>query len=189
MVVAKNDLAHHGLAAQFADHGRTGPLERAYLALVWGVPTRASGVVVTQLDRSSHNREKMVVVAQGRGRTAITRYTVERRYHGDRHPGVASLVECRLETGRTHQIRVHMAHIGHPLLGDATYGSGYKTKSAHLPPAARAELEALDRQALHAWLLGFEHPRTRRHLVFESTLPADLMRLEQALQAGNALNA
>jgi 23S rRNA pseudouridine1911/1915/1917 synthase len=189
MVVAKNDLAHRGLADQFADHGRTGPLERAYLAFAWGVPPQASGIVTTQLDRSSQNREKMAVVAAGRGRRAVTRYSVLRRYGGERHADVASLIECRLETGRTHQIRVHLAHLGHPLLGDATYGAGFKTKAALLFPSARAALERLDRQALHARLLGFEHPRTKQHLVFERPLPAELQRLEQALGKGNAPDA
>jgi 23S rRNA pseudouridine1911/1915/1917 synthase len=194
MVVAKNDLAHRGLAEQFADHGRHGPLERAYLAFAWGVPAQASGMISTQIDRSSQNREKMAVVAPargspGRGRLAVTRYAVLRRYGGERQADVASLVECRLETGRTHQIRVHMAHLGHPLLGDVAYGAGFKTKSALLSPPARTALEGLGRQALHARLLGFEHPRTKRHLVFESPLPADLERLEQALRAGNAPDA
>jgi 23S rRNA pseudouridine1911/1915/1917 synthase len=189
MVVAKNDLAHRGLAGQFADHGRHGPLERAYLAFAWGVPAQASGIVLTQIDRSCQNREKMAVVAPGRGRLAVTRYAVLRRYGGERQADVASLIECRLETGRTHQIRVHMAHLGHPLLGDVTYGAGFKTKAALLSPTARRALEALGRQALHARLLGFEHPRTRRHLRFESPLPAELERLEQALRSGNAPNA
>jgi len=183
IVVAKNDRAHQGLAAQFADHGRSGPLERAYLAFVWG-GVRDRGTVETGIDRSVRNREKMQVVPLGRGREAITHYARLETF-GDRDgQPVASLVECRLETGRTHQIRVHMTHLGHPLLGDAVYGGGFKTKAALLPPAARLMLENLGRQALHARLLGFEHPVTGEHLVFESDLPEDLARLAAALRQG-----
>jgi 23S rRNA pseudouridine1911/1915/1917 synthase len=96
---------------------------------------------------------------------------------------VASLVECRLETGRTHQIRVHMAHIGHPLIGDATYGAGFKTKVVKLPDVARAAVEALGRQALHAATLGFTHPITKEEMMFESDLPEDLAGLMAALEA------
>ena len=115
LVVAKNDRAHQGLAAQFADHGRTGPLERAYLALVWGVPQRQSGTVEAALARSLHNREKIAVVPAERGRYAITHYELIEAL--PRNEPIASLMRCELETGRTHQIRVHMAHIGHPLFG------------------------------------------------------------------------
>ena len=177
MVVAKTDAAHRGLAAQFADHGRSGPLERAYLALAWGVPEPARGTVTADLARSRHNREKIAVVRPGEGRHAVTHYAVEARY------AEASLVRCRLETGRTHQIRVHLAHIGHPLLGDAVYGGAFKTKMARLAEEARAALAALDRQALHAGLLGFAHPRTGAHLRFESPPPPDLARLVAALAA------
>ena len=188
LVVAKNDRAHQGLAAQFADHGRTGPLERAYLAFVWGA-TRPHGTIETGIDRSTRNREKMAVVALGRGREAITHYSLVEALGSQasgNHGGqpLVSLVECRLETGRTHQIRVHMAHLGHPLLGDAVYGSGFKTKAALLPEGPRAVLAGLGRQALHARLLGFEHPVDGRHLVFESPLPADLAALAEALRSG-----
>ncbi|WP_413989426.1 RluA family pseudouridine synthase [Labrys okinawensis] len=181
LVVAKNDRAHQGLAAQFADHGRTGPLERAYLAFVWG-GTRPHGTVETGIDRSTRNREKMAVVPLGRGREAITHYTLVETFGEQAGQPLVSLVECRLETGRTHQIRVHMAHLGHPLLGDAVYGSGFKTKAALLPEEAKAALAAMDRQALHARLLGFEHPVSGEHMVFESQLPADLAALAQALR-------
>ena len=177
IVVAKNDAAHRGLAAQFADHGRSGPLERAYLALAWGTPEPPRGTVTAELARSRHNREKIAVVRPGEGRHAVTHYAVEARY------GEASLVRCRLETGRTHQIRVHMAHLGHPLLGDAVYGAAFKTKAARLPEAARAALAELNRQALHAGLLGFAHPRSGAHLRFESPPPPDLARLLAALGA------
>ncbi len=183
LVVAKTDKAHHGLAKQFADHGRTGPLERAYLALAWGAPRRPQGTVVAALERSHRNREKMAVVAEGKGREAITHFTVLERYPPllrgrDETEAVASLIECRLETGRTHQIRVHMTHLGHPLLGDALYGSGFMTKASLLPEPARAALAALGRQALHAAVLGFEHPATGEALHFESEPPADFANLQ-----------
>jgi 23S rRNA pseudouridine1911/1915/1917 synthase len=181
LVVAKTDRAHQGLAAQFADHGRTGPLERAYVALVWGVPEPARGVVDRAIARSAHNREKMAVVREGQGRHARTHYAVEETFGAAKDPA-ASLVRCTLETGRTHQIRVHMAEIGHPLLGDATYGAGYKTKAARLPPAAREALAGLNRQALHAAVLGFEHPVTGEKLRFTSDPPEDLARLIAALR-------
>jgi 23S rRNA pseudouridine1911/1915/1917 synthase len=183
LVVAKNDRAHHALAAQFADHGRTGPLERAYLALVWGVPGRPRGTVEAALARSSHNREKMAVVPAARGRYAITHYSVEAALP-EGAEAVASLVRCELETGRTHQIRVHMAHLGHPLLGDGLYGSGFKTKANRLSPPQQAALAALGRQALHAAVLGFEHPRSGAPLRFESPLPADMSALLSALEVG-----
>jgi 23S rRNA pseudouridine1911/1915/1917 synthase len=181
LVVAKNDLAHQALAAQFADHGRTGPLERAYLAILWGVPERRRGTVEAALARSTHNREKIVVVGEDRGRYAITHYEVLEGLP-PANP-IASLVRCELETGRTHQIRVHMAHLGHPLLGDATYGSGFKTKANRLSEPQKEALIGLNRQALHAAILGFEHPRSGEFLRFESPLPADMAVLLQALQA------
>jgi 23S rRNA pseudouridine1911/1915/1917 synthase len=180
LVVAKNDRAHQGLADQFADHGRTGPLERAYCALVWGVPNRHRGTIEAALGRSSQNREKMAVVSDERGRFAITHYEIEEPLP-PREP-MATLVRCELETGRTHQIRVHMAHIGHPLLGDALYGSGYKTKANRLSDEQKQALTALGRQALHAAVLGFEHPRTGETLRFESPLPADMAALLDALR-------
>ncbi|HEY8381947.1 MAG TPA: RluA family pseudouridine synthase [Microvirga sp.] len=180
LVVAKNDKAHQSLAAQFADHGRTGPLERAYCALVWGAPARSHGTVAAALGRSAHNREKMAVVSEERGRYAITHYAVEETL--PKGAPLAALVRCELETGRTHQIRVHMGHLGHPLLGDALYGSGFKTKANRLPEAAQAALARLGRQALHAAVLGFEHPATGETLRFESPLPADLQALLDALR-------
>jgi 23S rRNA pseudouridine1911/1915/1917 synthase len=116
------------------------------------------------------------------GRPAVTHWQVLERYPATGAP-VASLIACRLETGRTHQIRVHLASIGHPLLGDHVYGSGFKTKSALLPPAAREALEALSRQALHAYMLEFEHPVSGEHLAFRSELPPDLGTLRHALTA------
>jgi 23S rRNA pseudouridine1911/1915/1917 synthase len=180
LVVAKNDRAHRGLADQFADHGRTGPLERAYLALVWGVPGRGRGTVEAPIGRSPRNREKMAVVPEEHGRHAITHFEVIEPLSGA--APAASLVRCDLETGRTHQIRVHMAHIGHPLLGDGVYGSGFRTKAARLDGGARDALERLGRQALHAAVLGFEHPRTGETLRFESPLPRDMAALLEALK-------
>jgi 23S rRNA pseudouridine1911/1915/1917 synthase len=186
LVVAKTDKAHQGLAKQFADHGRTGPLERAYLAIAWGVPRRHNGTIAANLERSNRNREKMAVVAEDKGREAITHFTVLERYPSllkgqNEQEAIASLIECRLETGRTHQIRVHMSHIGHPLLGDQLYGSGFATKASRLPDAARAALDALGRQALHAALLGFAHPASGEALHFESEPPADFAKLQEAL--------
>jgi 23S rRNA pseudouridine1911/1915/1917 synthase len=181
MVVAKNDRAHKGLAAQFADHGRTGPLQRAYLAIVWGAPEQNSGTIVANLARSARNREKMAIVREG-GREAITHYE-RREIYGPREKPIASAVECQLETGRTHQIRVHMASIGHPVIGDRTYGSGFLTKAATLPEPARSVVAAFPRQALHAWLLGFAHPRTGEEMTFESEPPADMQALMAALES------
>lgn len=180
LVVAKNDAAHQALSAQFADHGRTGPLERAYRAIVWGKPDRSSGTIEANIDRSTHAREKMAVVREGKGREAITHWQLDESF-GDPKAPIASLVTCRLETGRTHQIRVHMAHLGHPLLGDAVYGSGFKTKERHLPEEAQDALKRLNRQALHAAELGFAHPRTGEFMHFESELPADFEDLLGAL--------
>jgi 23S rRNA pseudouridine1911/1915/1917 synthase len=180
LVVAKHDRAHRHLAAQFADHGRTGALERRYQALVWGRLPRQSGTIEAGIARSTANRERMVVSNSERARFAITHYAVSESYP----PGegaLASLIRCTLETGRTHQIRVHLAHIGHPLLGDSLYGSGFRTRIARLPEEAQAALAALDRQALHAEWLAFEHPRTREVMTFETAPPADFERLRAAL--------
>lgn len=182
LVVAKNDATHKALSAQFADHGRTGPLERAYVAFVWGRPQSSAGTIRTQIDRSTINREKMAVAPEDKGREAITHFEVTRTFDGaDGRPLVSQLL-CTLETGRTHQIRVHMTHMGHPLLGDSLYGGGFKTKAAHLSAAAKQALTALDRQALHATLLGFEHPATGETMHFESPLPQDMALLLAALE-------
>jgi 23S rRNA pseudouridine1911/1915/1917 synthase len=179
MVVAKTDAAHKSLSAQFADHGRTGDLERGYLAFAWGVPDRPRGSIEAPIDRHPHSRDKMAV--RGSGREAITHWEVKQKFAGLDGKPVASLIECRLETGRTHQIRVHLAHIGHPILGDATYGTGFRTKATRLPIPAREALANLGRQALHAYLLAFQHPETGEILRFQSELPADLARLRGAL--------
>jgi len=180
LVVAKNDKAHRALSKQFADHGREGPLVRGYLAFVWGAPDRPKGTINAPLDRHPHNREKRTV-REG-GREAITHWQLLESFPRRDTKPVASLIACTLETGRTHQIRVHLAHIGHPILGDATYGTGFKTKSTLLPEPARDALAALGRQALHAYLLGFEHPDTAEFMEFKSPLPADLAALHVALR-------
>jgi 23S rRNA pseudouridine1911/1915/1917 synthase len=179
IVAAKTDRAHKRLAAQFADHGLTGALVRAYLAIVWGAPPRPFGTIDASLGRSTRNREKIAVKPED-GRRAITHYRVVARYRDD---AVASLINCQLETGRTHQIRVHMASLGHPLIGDRTYGSGFVTKAALLPEPARSIVAGFPRQALHAYLLGFEHPVTGEAMRFERPLPADMAALAEALKA------
>ena len=179
MVVAKTDKAHKSLSEQFADHGRTGDLERGYLALVWGVPDRPRGTVQAPIDRHPHSRDKMAV-RQG-GREAITHWELKERYAGADGKPVASLIECRLETGRTHQIRVHLAHLGHPILGDETYATGFRTKATLLPKAAQDALKALGRQALHAYLLVFQHPVSGNIQQFQSELPVPLARLRDSL--------
>jgi 23S rRNA pseudouridine1911/1915/1917 synthase len=187
MVVAKNDHAHRSLAAQFADHGRTGPLKRGYLALVWGAPDRPQGVIDKSIRRHPKARDRMAVDpgggAEGGGRggggsrKAVTQWQVLERYPRGAAIPSASLLDCLLKTGRTHQIRVHLASIGHPLVGDAVYGAGFKTKAALLPKSAAAALAALSRQALHAYLLAIEHPATGEEMVFRSALPPEIERV------------
>jgi 23S rRNA pseudouridine1911/1915/1917 synthase len=178
MIVAKTDKAHRALSGQFAKKTE-GPIKRCYLTLVWGAPDRPKGSIDAPLGRHSHARDKQAV--RDNGRPAVTHWQVLERFLGpDRRP-VASLLACTLETGRTHQIRVHLAHIGHPILGDATYGTGFKTKASQLGPKARAALGTLGRQALHAYLLAVEHPETGDVFEFQSELPADLRRLHDAL--------
>jgi 23S rRNA pseudouridine1911/1915/1917 synthase len=177
MVVAKNDRAHKALSEQFADHGRTTDMRRAYLALVWGAPARMAGTIETYLGRSSRDRLKQAVVSEHQpdARHAVTHYQVKERFglSGGAAP-VASLVECRLETGRTHQIRVHMAHIGNPLIGDQDYGRSFATKANTLPEGLREGVAGFPRQALHAAHLAFIHPATGELLTFETPLPADM---------------
>nr|WP_249126808.1 RluA family pseudouridine synthase [Brucella oryzae] len=180
MVVAKNDRSHRHLSEQFADHGRTGDLERAYLALVWGMTERPQGFIDAHLGRSHRDRTKQAVVNEERedARHAVTHYmTVEKFGPREDATALASLVECRLETGRTHQIRVHMAHIGHPLVGDMDYGSAYKTKANKLPEPLKEAVRGFHRQALHAWLLAFTHPATEELMRFEAPVPEDMEHL------------
>ena len=164
LVVAKTDVAHEGLAKQFAAHS----IDRRYLAIVSGVPRAKEGTVDVPLARSAANRKKIAIVEDGRGKRAVTRWTRVSPLKN------AALVECRLETGRTHQVRVHMASIGHPLLGDPVYGGG-KTHGKLLK-----ELQ-FHRQALHAAELGFTHPVTKRKLSFASAMPSDMQELFNAL--------
>lgn len=171
LVVAKTDAAHEGLARQFADHS----IERAYLAVVAGLPLPRAGTVQGWIGRSDHDRKKMAVLHElnKRGKHAVTHFKTLETFAG------AALVECRLETGRTHQVRVHMASIGHPLLGDPVYG--------RTPPRLRPILTQLHfaRQALHAAVLGFIHPVTGAQLRFESTLPADMTGLLVELRSNS----
>jgi 23S rRNA pseudouridine1911/1915/1917 synthase len=161
LVVAKTDVAHEGLAAQFAKHS----IDRRYLAIVAGLPVPASGTIDAAVARSSANRKKMAIVEPGRGKRAVTHYRIVQAL---RH---AALVECRLETGRTHQVRVHLASIGHPLLGDPVYG---RTRAEHRDVLKRLNFH---RQALHAARLGFIHPVSKENLNFESPLPSDIQEL------------
>ncbi|MCL6697673.1 RluA family pseudouridine synthase [Sphingomonas sp. NSE70-1] len=165
LVIAKHDKAHEGLAKQFADHS----IDRRYLAIVSGVPRQADGSVDAPLARSPQNRKKIAIVSAGKGKRAVTHWKRLELLND------AALVECRLETGRTHQVRVHMASIGHPLVGDPVYGRG---KAVH-----RKLLNQLDfkRQALHAAHLGFIHPVTKGRLSFDSALPSDMQELFTAL--------
>lgn len=182
LVIAKNDRTHKKLAEQFADHGRTGPLQRTYRAIVWGVPERKHGTIDAAIDRSTKHRDRMTVVKGERGREAITHYEVLETFAGSDGSPVASLVACHLETGRTHQIRVHMTHLGHPLLGDPVYGAGFRTKISLLPEITREIVQNFARQALHAAELGFEHPKTGEELHFESIDPEDFAGLLRALR-------
>tara|TARA_R110002124_G_scaffold9429_10_gene48407 strand:+ start:7287 stop:8255 length:969 start_codon:yes stop_codon:yes gene_type:complete len=158
MVAAKHDIAHRGLARQFEDHS----IDRAYRALVWGVPRPAAGEIIGAIGRDPRNRKKMAVRPDGSGKWAKTFYTVLERF-GDR----AALVECRLATGRTHQIRVHMASIGHPVIGDPLYG-GRRARVSGLPSELKTPLSNCKNQALHASILGFTHPVTGDRLSFSS---------------------
>jgi 23S rRNA pseudouridine1911/1915/1917 synthase len=180
LVVAKNDKAHRSLSAQFADHGRTGDLSRGYIAFAWGVPKPERGTIDAPIARDPRSRVKMAV--RKGGKEAVTHYEVLRKYLGADDKPVAVMIECELETGRTHQIRVHLAKAGHPLLGDAVYGAGFQSKAALLPRQAQAALEALNRQALHAFRLAFSHPATGKLLSFESKLPKELAALEKAFK-------
>ncbi len=161
LVVAKSDKAHEGLARQFKDHS----IDRLYAAIVYGVPNPAAGTVDTWIGRSDADRKKMAVHREGRGKHAVTHYRTTQRLRD------AALVECKLETGRTHQVRVHMHYIGHPLIGDPVYGRERKGFKSIL------ETLGFKRQALHAKSLGFIHPVTNEQLMFQSALPTDMQEL------------
>jgi 23S rRNA pseudouridine1911/1915/1917 synthase len=184
MVIAKTDAAHQSLTGQFAAHGADGRLERGYAAIVWGVPEPRSGRIATFIGRKNHDRTRMAVVREEHGRHAATRYEVAGIFPAgtnSAHHIQTALVRCTLETGRTHQVRVHLAHLGHPLLGDAVYGTGFNTRIPKLGPEAQKALAALARQALHAELLAFEHPVSGKPMRFTSKLPSDIARLRDAL--------
>jgi 23S rRNA pseudouridine1911/1915/1917 synthase len=173
IIAAKNDAAHRHLAEQFAAHS----IDRAYQAVVWGVPEKSTGVIRGNIGRNPKNRKKMAVLARG-GKPAETHYRLIRPLgRVAERLAFAALIECRLKTGRTHQIRVHMAHIGHPIAGDPVYG-GRRGRQGHSGDERFAELvAALGRQALHACRLGFVHPASGAQLRFDSELPADLKAL------------
>jgi 23S rRNA pseudouridine1911/1915/1917 synthase len=190
LVVAKSDKAHHGLAAQFEKH----TVERKYAAIVYGVPDSADprlrgvkGVnfegsnimrITTQLARHKTDRQRQAVLFQG-GRHAVTRAREVERFGA---PAVATLVECWLETGRTHQIRVHLTHAGHCLVGDQTYGGKRKLNAKALTDKALAAVASFPRQALHAAVLGFEHPVSGEVMRFEAPLPEDMAALVEILR-------
>lgn len=178
LVSAKNERAMGSLAKQFANH----TIERVYTAVIWGCPRNRDGLIDTQIGRNPFDRKRMGVLRAG-GKSARTHYKVLEVYGAPERP-FASLIECRLETGRTHQIRVHMTHIGHPLVGDPTYGRG------RLVPRAKTEAEELaykttgefSRQALHAGVLGFQHPSLHKTLRFTADWPEDFAALVAALR-------
>ena len=172
IVVAKTEAAHQALARDFAQRR----IDRAYAAFVWGVPQPPCGEIVGNIGRHPANRKKMAVVGGGRGKPAVTRYRLERAFGS-----TAALIECRLATGRTHQIRVHLAHRGHPLIGDALYGARALRAAARGGPTDTG-IAGFPRQALHARRLGFRHPAGGGNLEFESPLPADLHALFTALE-------
>jgi 23S rRNA pseudouridine1911/1915/1917 synthase len=181
LVAAKTERAMASLAKQFANH----TIERAYNAVVWGVPRDSTGMIESQIGRSPFDRKRMAVL-RGGGKLARTRYKVLEKFGPGDRP-FASLIECRLETGRTHQIRVHLTHLGHPLIGDPQYG-----RSRTAPRGkSDAELHAFSaaagfsRQALHAFVLGFQHPSLHKTLRFEAPWPADFADLVAALRGLN----
>ncbi len=178
LVAAKNDRAMHSLAGQFSHH----TVERAYHAVVWGAPRRPEGIIEGDIGRSPFDRKRMAVL-RGGGKPARTHFRVLERF-GDPLRPFASLIECRLETGRTHQIRVHLTHLGHPLIGDPTYGRARMAPRPKSPSEAEAfgAAQGFPRQALHAWLLGFKHPTTQKRMRFESAWPPDLAGLVASLR-------
>ncbi len=189
LVAAKTEKAMTSLGKQFAKHA----IERAYHAVVWGVPRVSEGLIETQLGRNPFDRKRMGVLRSG-GKEARTRYKVLEKFgpkesNGAQRP-FASLIECRLETGRTHQIRVHLTHLGHPLIGDPSYGKGHQAPRAKTPEEEAAYRAAANfpRQALHAWLLGFFHPTLNKPMRFESPWPEDFAKLVAALRGLNGVD-
>ncbi len=181
MVAAKTGTAHASLTAQFADRS----IDRAYRAVAWGAPRPPSGDIETLIGRSPRNRKKMAVVGRN-GKSALTHYKTERPFGLATAP-LASLLTCTLSTGRTHQIRVHLAHIGHPLIGDPVYGRAPRRqrnrRGSAISAEARAVMAAFPRQALHAFRLGLDHPATGKRLFFETKLPSDMESLINNLES------
>ena len=175
LVVAKNDIAHNVLAKQFEDHS----IQRTYLAFVWGMPKPIHGRIETLIGRSKYNRQKMSADV-GSGKNAITNYKTLEVFKGKTIPDI-SLIECKLETGRTHQIRVHLAHKGNPILGDQMYGKKIR-KIRDLDEELSVVLENINFQALHAQSLGFLHPKSGKELFFTTELPKDLLNLQKMLK-------
>ena len=178
LVVAKTELAHAALSAAFAAHD----IERAYLALVWGRPRPAEGTIRGAIGRDPRNRKKMAVVDRG-GKDATTHYRIARRFGQ-----AATLLECRLETGRTHQIRVHLAEAGHAVVADPVYGRARRRRSVALGAELAAVLGGFKRQALHAHVLGFAHPRSGEQISFRSELPTDFSDLIDCFGVGTESN-
>jgi 23S rRNA pseudouridine1911/1915/1917 synthase len=178
LVAAKTERAMRSLAKQFANH----TIERAYHAVVWGAPRAGDGVIEGDIGRNPFDRKRMAVL-RGGGKAARTRYRLVETFGTAERP-FASLIECRLETGRTHQIRVHLTHIGHPLIGDPSYGRARQAPrpKTEAEAAAFSAASGFPRQALHAWLLGFQHPSLHKAMRFESAWPADFAGLVNALQ-------
>lgn len=180
MVAAKTAAALQSLTEQFAERS----VDRAYRAIAWGAPTPARGEIEGAIGRNPRNRKKMAVVKRG-GKPALTRYAIAQRFPAS-GAAIASLLECRLATGRTHQIRVHLAHIGHPIIGDPAYGRAPRKHAARagtpLPDAAKTAISLFPRQALHAYRLGFTHPLSGERLDFETKLPHDMAELLNVLE-------
>lgn len=170
MVAAKTDAAHVSLTGQFAEHS----VDRAYYAVAWNAPLESEGEVTGAIGRDPTNRKRMAIVARG-GKPAKTRYRVMARYGG-----IACLLECRPFTGRTHQIRVHMASLGHPLIGDTLYGGGPR-RVRGVTDSIQQSVTVLGRQALHAFLIGFVHPKYGDRFMFRSKLPMDINQLVRIL--------
>lgn len=175
LVVAKNDIAHNILAKQFEDHS----IQRTYLAFVWGMPKPIHGRIETLIGRSKYNRQKMSADV-GSGKNAITNYKTLEVFKGKTIPDI-SLIECKLETGRTHQIRVHLAHKGNPILGDQMYGKQIR-KIRDLDEELSILIKNINFQALHAQSLGFLHPKSNKELLFTSELSKDLLNLKKMLK-------
>ncbi|WP_341760473.1 RluA family pseudouridine synthase [Candidatus Endowatersipora endosymbiont of Watersipora subatra] len=186
IVIAKSYVAYVDLKKQFADHSRIGFLDRSYLAIVWGKTPCIKGTIKSYLGRHSNNRLQRAIVNQSQpdAKYAITHYSVKERMNHPKRPGdfLMSLVECRLETGRTHQIRVHMTHIGNPLLGDYGYGNHFSNKVSCLSDHLQPLFSRFRRPALHAKTLSFQHPRSKKRCEFQASIPHDMQTIFSALE-------